>query len=499
MTETTITRLNPEKFGNSEPFRLPKHAKRKPVLQDAPMPRSHDADLPDFSANFDPFRGKESPKDEAQPTTECEPQKDIDPVKGALTPSEPEEAEFEAIETADVASLGSREATPIVETETITAEPAMAAHAPEPRFSLRARIAALCAVIALPAMAAPGDFGAEPGRAPTKAEMAAASNLTTQQSMPFEQAGMSFPGSAFFYLADPPNEALVALPNADPLTVGTFDGLELGEYIDAGPAANRFFLAGESLSKGRAQQCLSQAIWYEAASESDAGQRAVAQVVLNRVKHPSWPNSVCGVVYQGSQRRTGCQFTFTCDGSLARRPSGGSWSRAQLVASSALGGQVYAPIGMATHYHTLWVNPYWSKSLDHVGTIGAHIFYRNRGAAGQKAAFTGRYSGSEPKVRGRTTAPPAGTPRGSVTAPLPDFSNIPSPRTPRASRQADPGRSSRSSGTSRGAAVDQAPTGSPIANPELRSAGQVKEKYSNAGQWKKRPDKDSDAAGKDPK
>ena len=227
-----------------------------------------------------------------------------------------------------------------------------------------------------------------PAPAPTAEEMAAASALSTQPTMPFEQAGMSFPGSAFFYLADPPNEALVALPNSDPLAVGALEGLELGEYIDAGPAANGFFLAGESLSKGRAQQCLAQAVWYEAASESDAGQRAVAQVVLNRVKHPSWPDSVCGVVYQGSQRRTGCQFTFTCDGSLARRPSGGSWSRAQLVASSALGGKVYAPIGMATHYHTLWVNPYWSKSLDHVGTIGAHIFYRNRGAAGRKESFT---------------------------------------------------------------------------------------------------------------
>ena len=489
MTDTTITRLNPAKFGNSEPFRLPERVKRKPVLGKPAERRSQDEDLPISDADFDPFRRKKTPAPE-------KPNSNIEPAKSPFKQAQPEEAEFEDIATAQVPALLEREASPRVETETIVDEPADPVAKVEPRFSLRARIAALFAVIALPAMAAPGDFGAEPAPAPTAEEMAAASALSTQPTMPFEQAGMSFPGSAFFYLADPPNEALVALPNSDPLAVGALEGLELGEYIDAGPAANGFFLAGESLSKGRAQQCLAQAVWYEAASESDAGQRAVAQVVLNRVKHPSWPDSVCGVVYQGSQRRTGCQFTFTCDGSLARRPSGGSWSRAQLVASSALGGKVYAPIGMATHYHTLWVNPYWSKSLDHVGTIGAHIFYRNRGAAGRKESFTDRYTGSEPSVRGRKTAPPAGTPRGSVTAPLPDFSNIPAPRSSRDGDAAGSDRTIEGNSISGSAADNDNKTSSApdLADPALRTAGQVKEKYSNAGKWKKTPSDDKDSA-----
>lgn len=119
-------------------------------------------------------------------------------------------------------------------------------------------------------------------------------------------------------------------------------------------------------------------------------------MVLNRVAHPTYPNTVCGVVYQGSERRTGCQFTFTCDGALARTPSRFGWNRARAVASAALAGAVYAPVGLATHYHTIQVNPYWAKSLNRVTTIGAHIFYRWGGAAGRPAAFHSTYAGGEP-------------------------------------------------------------------------------------------------------
>src|SRR5690606_32916153 len=126
------------------------------------------------------------------------------------------------------------------------------------------------------------------------------------------------------------------------------------------------------------------------------GQRAVAQVVLNRVAHPSYPATVCGVVFQGSERRTGCQFTFTCDGSLSRRPVPAFWDRASRVARQAMAGAVYAPVGLATHYHTLAIHPYWADSLHRVTTIGAHIFYRWRGNAGQPAAFSLAYRGGEP-------------------------------------------------------------------------------------------------------
>ena len=144
-----------------------------------------------------------------------------------------------------------------------------------------------------------------------------------------------------------------------------------------------------------ALQCLTSALYYEAASEPADGQRAVAQVVLNRVRHPAYPASVCGVVYQGSTRKTGCQFTFTCDGSLARTPSRSAWLRSRKFAEAALSGQVFAPVGHSTHYHADFVVPYWASSLDKVITVGRHIFYRWSGRPGRPAAFSQRYAQAE--------------------------------------------------------------------------------------------------------
>ena len=163
------------------------------------------------------------------------------------------------------------------------------------------------------------------------------------------------------------------------------------------PAARGFALRTNSfIDRLRSLDCLTAAIYYEAASESDDGQRAVAQVVLNRVRHPTYPNSVCGVVYQGSERSTGCQFSFTCDGSLARIPSVAGWARARRIAAAALAGSVYAPVGLATHYHTYRVHPHWASSLVKSAVIGAHIFYRWAGGWGGPAAFRQAYAGVEP-------------------------------------------------------------------------------------------------------
>ena len=165
------------------------------------------------------------------------------------------------------------------------------------------------------------------------------------------------------------------------------------------PAASGFALnAATAIDRTRALDCLTAAVYYEAATEPLDGQRAVAQVVLNRVRHPAYPNTVCGVVYQGSQRSTGCQFTFTCDGSLARAPQADYWRRARAVAEAALAGQVFAPVGWATHYHTNWVVPYWSSSLDKIATVGTHIFYRWTGGWGRGPAFRDRHAGVEPDV-----------------------------------------------------------------------------------------------------
>jgi hypothetical protein len=154
-------------------------------------------------------------------------------------------------------------------------------------------------------------------------------------------------------------------------------------------------LAAALVDQDRALTCLTQAVYYEAAREPLSGQEAVAQVVLNRMRHPAYPKSVCGVVYQGSARITGCQFTFTCDGSLGRVPEPGLWSQARLVAQKALGGYVARGVGSATHYHAVYVSPYWAPTLVKMAQIGAHIFYRWTGPWGEPPAFTGRYAGGE--------------------------------------------------------------------------------------------------------
>ncbi len=145
----------------------------------------------------------------------------------------------------------------------------------------------------------------------------------------------------------------------------------------------------------RATLCLASAIYYEAATEPDEGQRAVAQVVLNRVRHPNWPNTVCGVVYQGSDQ-AGCQFSFACDGAMARVPSLAWWSRARKVAEAALAGDVYEPVGSATFYHTQAVAPAWRLRMVPVATIGAHIFYRQPADPDRADALPIRYAGHEP-------------------------------------------------------------------------------------------------------
>lgn len=172
------------------------------------------------------------------------------------------------------------------------------------------------------------------------------------------------------------------------------------------PAAKPFSLAKlDSATRAQALECLTQAVYYEAGQEPDDGQRGVAQVVLNRVRHPAFPSSVCGVVYQGSTRATGCQFTFTCDGSLRRGPSAASWARARRVAEAALNGTVFAPVGLATHYHANYVVPYWASTLAKNAVVGAHLFYRWAGSWGKPGAFTQAYARQEPSALGlKTTA-----------------------------------------------------------------------------------------------
>lgn len=146
--------------------------------------------------------------------------------------------------------------------------------------------------------------------------------------------------------------------------------------------------ASEIVGRRSSIDCLTAAIYYEAGQESDLGKRGVAQVILNRARHPAFPNTICGVVYQGSERRTGCQFTFTCDGSLARRPSRQGWDSARRIALAALSGTVEPSVGLATHYHADYVVPYWAASLAKIVKLDHHIFYRWAGGWGRRAAFS---------------------------------------------------------------------------------------------------------------
>jgi len=202
------------------------------------------------------------------------------------------------------------------------------------------------------------------------------------------------------------------------------------------PAQPFSFGKASTTDRGRALECLTAAVYYEAASEPDEGQQAVAQVVLNRARHPAFPGTVCGVVYQGSERR-GCQFSFACDGAMTRMPSRTGWARAARVAAMALAGRVYAPVGLATHYHTYAVTPAWNRSLVMTDVVGAHFFHRWKGWWGTAAAFGQIYVGGEPTPGPHAPvaiAPPVEVPTPTTTAVIAAASPVPpSPVTPLAS------------------------------------------------------------------
>lgn len=337
---------------------------------------------------------------------------------------------------------------------------------------------ALAAAVAVPAMAAPGEWRALDLLQPAEARA---------EVMPFETPGESFPGSAFFYLEDLPQ-----LAATDPaLTDGPPPPIETGAQSDAGPlaasragpAARAFLGSGSGIDKARALQCMTLALYYEAANEPTDGQRAVAQVILNRVAHPSYPNSVCGVVFQGSERKTGCQFSFTCDGSLSRKPAQAKWDRARGVAAAALAGYVYQPIGLATHYHATYVLPYWASSLTNVGTIGLHTFYKWRGVAGRSDAFAARYAGREPVAapHPRSYTDPAGSaPDPVVLAQAYDAARMKALATSAASYAPPPPPVYAPAVEARG--------GDRIYTAEkLPEASGIKAEYANAGRWIAQP------------
>ncbi len=125
--------------------------------------------------------------------------------------------------------------------------------------------------------------------------------------------------------------------------------------------------------------CLTQAVYYEARGEGVDGMRAVAQVILNRVRHPAYPKTICNVVYQGAYLRTSCQFSFVCNGAMGRPLEGWAWRRAKDIANAALSGYVMPAIGTATNFHTTGVHPVWANTMERVTQVGNHVFYQFHG------------------------------------------------------------------------------------------------------------------------
>ena len=141
--------------------------------------------------------------------------------------------------------------------------------------------------------------------------------------------------------------------------------------------AERLGLTG--VKRAKAQKCLADAIYFEARGEPVRGQIAVAQVVMNRVFSPFYPDNVCGVVYQNANRHLSCQFTFACDGIPERVTEPEAWDRAKRIASDMLDGKLWMPrVAKSTHYHAYWVHPRWVREMRKIFKIGVHTFYRPR-------------------------------------------------------------------------------------------------------------------------
>ena len=199
----------------------------------------------------------------------------------------------------------------------------------------------------------------------------------------------------------------------DPLSQNAAIPFVSGELKPAPP----YHFIGSSADLTNARDCLALAALAEAGS-SDPGQRAVIQVVLNRARHPAFASTVCGVVFEGSERATGCQFSFTCDGSLARQYDPASWNAARGRADQALKGYVFAPVGNATHYHTDWVFPWWSPKLHKIAQIETHLFLRWPGFWGSVKSWRKSYGGTEPSLAVLMARP-------QVLAPITSLTDLP--------------------------------------------------------------------------
>ncbi|RBI86974.1 cell wall hydrolase [Rhodosalinus halophilus] len=140
---------------------------------------------------------------------------------------------------------------------------------------------------------------------------------------------------------------------------------------------DRSWLASQPVVEGGSEwECLAEALYFEARGESVRGQFAVAEVILNRVESAIFPDTVCGVINQGTGKRYQCQFTYTCDGVAETIHEPRAWTQVGKVARAMLNGAPRALTKGATHYHTKHVSPRWARVYPRTATIGVHHFYR---------------------------------------------------------------------------------------------------------------------------
>jgi hypothetical protein len=164
---------------------------------------------------------------------------------------------------------------------------------------------------------------------------------------------------AFGFAATPPPEAIAYHPTEEALSF-KYKGESQAEFEE------------------RERRCLATAIYFEARGEPVRGQIAVGQVILNRVRSPRFPSTICGVVYQG-QGEKGCQFSFACDGKSDMPKDDEQWALAQEIARQITSGKVWLPdVGYSTYYHANYVRPGWADAMNKIDSIGRHIFYKKR-------------------------------------------------------------------------------------------------------------------------
>jgi spore germination cell wall hydrolase CwlJ-like protein len=174
--------------------------------------------------------------------------------------------------------------------------------------------------------------------------------------------------------------AVAMSPFASPLDVTAFTPSPEEIAYHPTPEGLNFRYKGESQAEfeARERRCLAIAIYFEARGEPVRGQVAVGQVIMNRVRSPLFPETICGVVYQG-QMNPGCQFSFTCDGKTDVPRNDEQWALAQDIAKQITNGELWLPeVGYSTYYHANYVSPGWAGSMSKIDKIGRHIFYKKR-------------------------------------------------------------------------------------------------------------------------